>query len=271
MLSHELLDEEKRRFLISKLDKDQHLLFYSYLSQRADRAIFIGQYVETQLTAVLAYTDELSFPAFSFYCIDEKNIDLPALVRYTRAFLDFSDEEICGTILSQTDFQLFQSCGLIKNKPQAFIQMKHVEESRLVLSDRVSRVEEAEYSMLTQFIKENGMKYFARKELELYPFLAIKDGNSFASAGGFHFFDQQLVEIGNIVTHTDYRGQGLATLLTSELTFLGRKKANDVYLGVFANNHVAIRLYERIGYESTASLWIVDFTLSNVPVSLASE
>lgn len=73
------------------------------------------------------------------------------------------------------------------------------------------------------------------------------------------------------MTQPDYRGQGFASILTSELTLLGKKKAKEVYLGVFAENDGAIRLYERLGYEKTASLWIVDFALTDVSVTLAGK
>ncbi|MBM7837256.1 ribosomal protein S18 acetylase RimI-like enzyme [Alkalihalobacillus xiaoxiensis] len=271
MLRHKPLDEKAKRRLIREQEKDKHLLFYSYLTQRKQTAVFIGQYVEDQLTAVLAYTEELPFPAFSFRCMNVKLVDLPALIEFTRSYLHFSEETTCGTILSKEDCLLFQSYGLIKNEPKAFLQMKHFDDEKLVCSNRVHSVKEVDYHLFTTFMQGNGMKFFTRKELDSYPFLAIKDKDSFACAGGFHFYDEQLVEIGNIVTQPDYRGQGFASILTSELTLLGKKKAKEVYLGVFAENDGAIRLYERLGYEKTASLWIVDFALTDVSVTLAGK
>jgi ribosomal protein S18 acetylase RimI-like enzyme len=106
------------------------------------------------------------------------------------------------------------------------------------------------------------MRFFTRSEIERCPFLGIKDGKEFVAVGGFHFYDSQLVELGNIVTRPDYRGKGLAKLLTSHLTHLGKQLSSDVYLGVLAENLSAVHVYQSIGYHTIAELSIVDFTLS---------
>jgi ribosomal protein S18 acetylase RimI-like enzyme len=70
------------------------------------------------------------------------------------------------------------------------------------------------------------------------------------------------VELGNIVTRPDYRGKGLAKVLTSQLTHIGKQISSDVYLGVLAGNQPAVHLYKNLGYQTTAEQFIVDFTLS---------
>ncbi len=56
--------------------------------------------------------------------------------------------------------------------------------------------------------------------------------------------------VGNVFTHPDYRGRGYGTLTTSavvaELLGLGMR---DVVLNVEQANAVAVRLYERLGFE----------------------
>jgi ribosomal protein S18 acetylase RimI-like enzyme len=88
--------------------------------------------------------------------------------------------------------------------------------------------------------------------------------------GGYHFYDSQLVELGNIVTRLDYRGRGLAKLITSELTQLGKKLSPDVYLGVLADNLPAVRVYEGLGYQTIMELSIVNFTLSSTHITCNS-
>ncbi|WP_261178679.1 GNAT family N-acetyltransferase [Anaerobacillus sp. CMMVII] len=111
------------------------------------------------------------------------------------------------------------------------------------------------------------MRFFTKSELENCPFLGIKEGNDFIAVGGYHFYDSQLVELGNIVTRLDCRGRGLAKHITSELTHLGKKLSPDVYLGVLADNLPAVQVYEGLGYQAMEELSIVNFTLSSTHIS----
>ncbi|MFC0416125.1 GNAT family N-acetyltransferase [Cytobacillus solani] len=259
MISHRLLTQEAIVQLIDQVDKDQHLLFYSYLTQRKEKAQFIGQYADNQLTAVLAYLRELSFPAFSFYRINHQEVFFPELIVFTRSTIKLDKNAICGIILCQRDLQLFQSFGLITGIPRRFFTMKHIDQSKLLESSMTQLVKENEFSKVIAFLQKGEMKFFTRSELERCPFLGIKDGGEFIAIGGFHFYDPQLVELGNIVTRPDHRGNGLAKLVTSELTHIGKQLSSDVYLGVLAENLPAVHIYESLGFQTTAelSLWIL--------------
>jgi ribosomal protein S18 acetylase RimI-like enzyme len=141
--------------------------------------------------------------------------------------------------------------------------MKHQDESKLLDSHITEKVRENEFSKVIDFLHKGGMRFFTKSELEYCPFLGVKEGEDFVSVGGYHFYDSKLVELGNIVTRLDCRGRGLAKHLTSELTYLGKKISPDVYLGVFADNLPAVRVYESLGYGITTELSIVNFTLSS--------
>ncbi|AGK54313.1 GNAT family N-acetyltransferase [Bacillus sp. 1NLA3E] len=263
MISHRLLTHDTILELLPRISPDQKLLFYSYLVQRRERALFICQFAEESLTAILAYFSELSFPAFSFFRLEESNIFFPDLVAFTRETLKLDENVVCGTILSKQDLELFQSFGLITGSPQRFLTMKHQDESKLLESHIVEKISENEYSEVIDFLHRGEMRFFTKSELENCPFLGIKEGKDFIAVGGYHFYDSKLVELGNIVTRLDYRGRGLAKHLTSELTHLGKKLSPDVYLGVLADNLPAVRVYEGLGYGITAELYIVNFTLSS--------
>jgi hypothetical protein len=197
LISHRLLTHDTIIELLPHINPDQNLLFYSYLTQRKEKALFICQFVEENLTAILAYFSELSFPAFSFYRLDENNIFFPDLVSFTRETLNLDEKAVCGTILSQKDLELFQSLGLIKGTPQRFLTMKHQDESKLLDSHITEKVREKEFSKVIDFLHKDGMRFFTKSELEYCPFLGIKEGEDFVSVGGYHFYDSRLVELGN--------------------------------------------------------------------------
>lgn len=67
MISHRLLTYETISQLTDQINRDQHLLFYSYLSQRKEQAKFVGQYIDDKLTAVLAYFG--GYPSLLFLSI----------------------------------------------------------------------------------------------------------------------------------------------------------------------------------------------------------
>lgn len=271
MLSHRLLTHAEIFELLPQIHADQNFLFYSYLTQRKEKAQYICQFMNNQLTAVLAYLSELSFPAFSFFRVEEMDIFFPELIAFTRETIELDENAVCGTILCQRDLELFQSFGLIKGIPQRFLTMKHQDESKLLESHMVNKISENEYSEVIDLLHSADMRFFTRSELENCPFLGIKEGKNFIAVGGYHFYDTQLVELGNIVTRLAYRGRGLAKLLTSELTHLGKKLSPDVYLGVLANNLPAIRVYEGLGYQTTMELSIVNFTLSRPTIPCRSS
>ena len=148
--------------------------------------------------------------------------------------------------------------------------MKHQDESKLIDLQITEKVSENEFSKVIDFLHKGGIRFFIKSELEYCPFLGIKEGEDFVSVGGYHFYDSKLVELGNIVTRLDCRGRGLAKHLTSELTHLGKKLSPDVYLGVFADNLPAVRVYESLGYVITTELSIVNFTLSSTLTSCKS-
>ncbi|GAA0358675.1 GNAT family N-acetyltransferase [Bacillus horti] len=261
MISHHILTLEEINKLTEQINRDQQLLFYSYLTQRKETAIFIGQYIDGHLTAVLAYFSGLSFPAFSFHCIDRNDVDLPSLIKFTREYIQLKDSITCGTILSNRDLELFQSHSLITGTPQSFLTMKHVDQMKLLDSDMGEVVGRNDVLEVMDFLQNGDMRFFTREELEQYPYIGVKVDNQYVAVGGYHFYGSLLVEIGNIYTRPDYRGKGLAKHLTSQLTSLGKELSTDVHLGVLAQNLAAVHVYERLGYEIMAEQKIVDFKL----------
>jgi ribosomal protein S18 acetylase RimI-like enzyme len=270
MFSHRLLTHDEIFESLPYINADQHLLFYSYLTQRKEKARYFCQFVNNQLTAVLAYLSELSFPAFSFFQVEEQDIFFPELIAFTKETIKLDENAVCGTILCQRDLELFQSFGLILGTPQQFLNMKHQDESKLLESTIVEKISENEFSEVIDFLHRGDMKFFTRSELENCPFLGIKEVEEFIAVGGYHFYDSKLVELGNIVTRVDCRGRGLAKHITSELTHLGKKISPDVYLGVLADNLPAVRVYEGLGYQTIMELSIVNFTLSRTHITYSS-
>jgi ribosomal protein S18 acetylase RimI-like enzyme len=70
------------------------------------------------------------------------------------------------------------------------------------------------------------------------------------SAAGTHVISQtaRLAVVGNVLTHTDYRGRGFATAVTGAVTAELLRTCDQVVLNVRADNPPAINAYRHLGY-----------------------
>jgi predicted GNAT family acetyltransferase len=59
----------------------------------------------------------------------------------------------------------------------------------------------------------------------------------------------KLAVVGNVMTHTDFRGRGYATAVTSAVTADLLKFCDQVVLNVRADNPPALAAYRRLGYQ----------------------
>lgn len=111
--------------------------------------------------------------------------------------------------------------------------------------DRVSEIESASFSMpwkkedFKELIDSNDSTYMA----------ICADGNVVGTAGytynGFEGY------INNVVIDSEYRGKGLSYILMEALLNHGRERGiTDYTLEVRVSNTPAVKLYERLGFES---------------------
>jgi ribosomal protein S18 acetylase RimI-like enzyme len=95
--------------------------------------------------------------------------------------------------------------------------------------------------------------YFDTRMLDTGKFFGLQENDALIAVAGIHVYSREygVAALGNIATHPDYRGQGLAGKVTACLT---RELVNEgltVTLNVAADNEPAIRCYSRLGFERT--------------------
>jgi ribosomal protein S18 acetylase RimI-like enzyme len=91
------------------------------------------------------------------------------------------------------------------------------------------------------------------------PATAISDGlyygirvnGRLVSAAGTHVISPaaKLAVVGNVMTHTDFRGRGYATAVTGAVTAELLRLCDQVVLNVRADNPPALAAYRRLGYQ----------------------
>lgn len=78
----------------------------------------------------------------------------------------------------------------------------------------------------------------------------IRVGGRLVSAAGTHVVspEARLGVVGNVMTHTDYRGRGYATAVTGSVTAELLRFCDQVVLNVRADNPPALQAYRKLGY-----------------------
>lgn len=81
-------------------------------------------------------------------------------------------------------------------------------------------------------------------------YYGIRVNGRLVSAAGTHVISREagLAVVGNVLTHTDHRGRGYATAVTSAVTADLLRYCEDVVLNVRADNPPAIQAYRKLGY-----------------------
>jgi ribosomal protein S18 acetylase RimI-like enzyme len=81
-------------------------------------------------------------------------------------------------------------------------------------------------------------------------YFGMKVGGRLVSAAGTHVISPtaRLGVVGNVLTHTEYRGRGYATAVTGAVTAELLRSCDQVVLNVRTDNPPAINAYRRLGY-----------------------
>lgn len=97
--------------------------------------------------------------------------------------------------------------------------------------------------------------FFMPRMLRTGFYYGVRRGGSLASVSGVHVYSQpyRAAALGNVATHPDHRGKGLATAATARLCQeLLRAGIECVGLNVRADNRPAVVCYEKLGFTRVA-------------------
>jgi GNAT superfamily N-acetyltransferase len=106
--------------------------------------------------------------------------------------------------------------------------------------------------------------FFLPSTLEEGLYYGIREGDRLVTVAGTHVVSRALsvAALGNIYTRPDRRGRGLGTAVTSAVTHeLMRTGIATIVLNVLEDNHPAIRVYQRLGFERYCEYYEVPASL----------
>ncbi|MCX2723690.1 GNAT family N-acetyltransferase [Roseibium salinum] len=90
---------------------------------------------------------------------------------------------------------------------------------------------------------------FTSRTPDLGTFWGVKLDGRLAAMAGTRLALDGYTEISGICTHPDYRGRGLASVLFVHVAAEIRKRGDTPILHSYADNHGAIALYRKLGFE----------------------
>ncbi len=98
--------------------------------------------------------------------------------------------------------------------------------------------------------------WFNPRMLETGQYVGLYIDGKLVCIAGIHVYSPQyrVSALGNITTHPDYRGRGLAQKTTSELCRQLFRNVDHIGLNVHVDNSAGIRCYEKIGFR-----WYADY------------
>ena len=95
---------------------------------------------------------------------------------------------------------------------------------------------------------------FSPEEITRGVFCGIRQADQVIAVAGTHVVSEsgRIAALGNVMTHPDWRGRGLASIATSAVVArLIDRGVSTIGLSVSRENAAAIRVYEKLGFEST--------------------
>jgi len=99
--------------------------------------------------------------------------------------------------------------------------------------------------------------WFNARMLQTKQYFGLRLQDRLHSIAGVHVYSEKykVAALGNIVTHSDYRGRGFGKSVTAKLCQSLSEHVDNIGLNVKADNAAAIALYEKLGFEIVSTYY----------------
>ena len=131
--------------------------------------------------------------------------------------------------------------------------MKREDFEAVERDERVERLGHRDTAAIMELYEHYPDNFFEAYQLETGLYFGIRDEEDrLVSMGGVHVLSEEydVAVIGNLVTHSARRGQGLATAVTGRLVEELFEQVSLLALNVGRDNAPAVQLYKNFGFKS---------------------
>lgn len=260
------LTSAEQQSILSSINREQYFLYYSYLTARKHNSVHYGQLTEQgELLGVLAFLRGLPFHAFSVFPV-KKSFCARSVFIYMKEQLNLPEDAVGNVIVNEEAMALLASQLELVSAPKAMLLMKHIHQEALPPVDTsVVPLGPLYYDLIESKMADLDTMAFSQEELQ-YPFYGVMEQHELIAVGGYHIYNKDYVELGNIGVDIRWRRQGYGKKICAELTRAGLHVTSNVYLNVLEDNVGAISLYQSIGYELICKQYMVQFIQPLQPV-----
>jgi ribosomal protein S18 acetylase RimI-like enzyme len=142
-------------------------------------------------------------------------------------------------------------------RPQSMLRMSVSTESFRSADDRAVRLTGRDISQINRlYAAESGSSSYQPRHIDDGVYHGVFIDGFLVSIAGTHVvsYSEGVAVVGNVFTHPVYRGGGLATISTGATTAALLERCPLVVLTVESENEPAVRVYQRLGYETRSTL-----------------
>lgn len=125
------------------------------------------------------------------------------------------------------------------------------------IDDEIVKLEEKHLEDLLELVKIVYPEYFKKKTAELGNYYGIYKNNQLVAVTGERMQMDEYTEVSAVITHPEHTGKGYAKQLVTHTANAIFAKNKTPFLHVAESNVGAIKLYEKLGFQTRAkiSVW----------------
>lgn len=125
----------------------------------------------------------------------------------------------------------------------------------------VRRLSAADIPALNELAAAAGLSVWHPGALALGPAFGCEADGRLVSMAATRFATPDVIELGHVATHPDFRGRGCARACTSALAEAALRLAPRVFLMVLNHNAPARAIYRALGFHAVETFYLARFTL----------
>jgi GNAT superfamily N-acetyltransferase len=140
------------------------------------------------------------------------------------------------------------------------LQMIIYDKINHIIKDEIVKLDENHLDALLELVKIVYPEYFKKKTAELGNYYGIFKNNQLVAMTGERMKMDGFTEVSAVITHPDHVGKGYAKQLVTHTVNTILDQNNTPFLHVAESNVGAIRLYEKLGFQTRRKISVWNIT-----------
>ncbi|NJM05177.1 GNAT family N-acetyltransferase [Candidatus Gracilibacteria bacterium] len=255
------LDERWQAEVLSYLRRSPYrnsLPLANVTQLRAHCDVVLAHY-NGQVVGMASYYRDLPFVATTFA------VDLPQTLPLLHTALaeqaPILHQATLSTVIPEQRVRQLAACTTIESVELEMQMVVEPETLRPHSDTRVRRLRSDDLAAMGELARGGGLMAWRPAVFDHGPAFGAFVDERLAAMATTHFATTDVIEIGNVVTHPDFRRQGLASACVSALAANCFNLAPRVYLLVMDNNPGAQEAYRKLGFWPSERFAFVHYQL----------